>query len=219
MGSSSSREAEPSGGATPGAGTVLRLRLERLGFGSAAILGQIDFALAAGETVAISGPSGIGKTTLLRILAGVEHGFEGRLEPPARLAMVFQEPRLLPWRTAGENLVLTAKLRPDEVEPALARVRLSGKADHYPPELSLGQQRRLALARAFAIRPTVLLMDEPFVSLDPDLAAEMMELFVKLRAESGVATVLVTHEAREAEALADRILRLDGSPARLSALQ
>jgi ABC-type nitrate/sulfonate/bicarbonate transport system ATPase subunit len=213
MGSSTSLAAEVPVRAGPPA---LRLRLKGLAFGGSPVLGPIDFSLAPGETVAIAGPSGIGKTTLLRILAQVEREFDGTLRPAERLSMVFQEPRLLPWRTAGENLMLTARLRPDEVEPALARVRLSGKADHYPSELSLGQQRRLALARAFAIRPTVLLMDEPFVSLDPDLAAEMMDLFKKLRAESGVATVLVTHEVREAEALADRVLRLDGVPARLT---
>lgn len=192
---------------------ALELHLEGLAFDGEPVLGRIDFELAPRETVAISGPSGIGKTTLLRVMAEVEHAFKGTIRPARRLAMVFQEPRLLPWRTAGENLILTAGAVPAEVEGMLGKVRLDGKTDFYPRELSLGQQRRLALARAFAMRPTVLLMDEPFVSLDPELTIEMMDYFVKLREESDVATVLVTHEAREAEALADRIVRLDGKPA------
>lgn len=195
---------------------AIALHLDRLDFGGAPVLGRLDLEIWPCETVAITGPSGIGKTTLLRVLSEVETGFEGRLQPAERLAMVFQEPRLLPWRTAAENLMLAARLSREEVEPALESVRLGGKAEHYPGELSLGQQRRLALARAFALDPTVLLMDEPFVSLDPDLVAEMMELFVKLRSGSRVASVLVTHEIQEARALADRVLRLDGNPATFS---
>jgi NitT/TauT family transport system ATP-binding protein len=92
-------------------------------------------------------------------------------------------------------------------------VGLADKADLFPDQLSLGQQRRLSLARAFALRPDILLMDEPFVSLDPSLAEEMMTLFEKLRADDQPATLLITHEEREAERLADRIVRLDGRPA------
>lgn len=213
--SSTAPEAEAFAGKA-GRAPAIALDLEGLDFGGARILDALRLEVGERETVAITGPSGIGKTTLLRILAEVETGFRGRLVPAKRLAMVFQEPRLLPWRSAVDNLILTAGVTRGDVAPLLDRVRLGGKGAQYPSELSLGQQRRLSLARAFAMRPTLLLMDEPFVSLDADLAAEMRALFVRLRDESGVATVLVTHDLEEARALADRVLRLEGAPARLA---
>jgi NitT/TauT family transport system ATP-binding protein len=199
------------------ASAVMRLDLAGLSLGGQPILGRMSLALAPGETLAITGPSGIGKTTLLRMLAGLETGFDGSLTAPDRIAMVFQEPTLLPWRTARQNLCLTTGISVQEANAALDRVGLAALGDHYPGQMSLGQQRRLALARAFASRPEVLLMDEPFVSLDPDRAAEMMVLFAELRAARSVATVLVTHVEAEAEKLADRILRLDGTPAVIAA--
>lgn len=199
------------------ASAVMRLDLAGLSLGGQPILGRMSLALAPGETLAITGPSGIGKTTLLRMLAGLETGFDGSLTAPDRIAMVFQEPTLLPWRTARQNLCLTTGISVQEANDALDRVGLAALGDHYPGQMSLGQQRRLALARAFASRPEVLLMDEPFVSLDPDRAAEMMVLFAELRAARSVATVLVTHVEAEAEKLADRILRLDGTPAVIAA--
>ena len=127
--------------------------------------------------------------------------------------MVFQEPVLLPWRTAADNLWLTTGIGRSAAGQALAEVGLSGLGSRYPGELSLGQQRRLALARAFAVRPELLLMDEPFVSLDAAMAQEMMSLFAALRARYPVTTVLVTHAPEEAQALATRIVRLEGAPA------
>lgn len=188
-----------------------------MAFGNAApILGALTLEVRAGETLAITGPSGVGKSTLLRIIAGLETGFDGTLRAPDRIAMVFQEPTLLPWRTALDNIRLATGLGPRAAEQALRDVGLGAHGGHYPSQMSLGQQRRLSLARAFGSAPDVLLLDEPFVSLDPELADEMMGLFAQLRAARGVATVLVTHVAEEAAKLASRIVTLEGAPARIT---
>lgn len=199
----------------PAAEPALRLDLQGLSLGGRPVLGALAFDLHAGETLALTGPSGIGKTSLLRILAGLERGFDGRVTLPGRVAYVFQEPTLLPWRTLRQNLCLTTGISSGEAEAALAEVGLAGLDDRYPGQTSLGQQRRLSLARAFAVRPDVLLMDEPFVSLDPTLVEEMMTLFERLRAARPVASVLVTHVAAEAQRLATRHIQLGGQPARI----
>lgn len=195
---------------------ALVLRLVHGGHGAAQVLGPLDLRLATGETVAICGPSGVGKTTLLRILAGLHRDWRGELTLPGRLAMVFQEPVLLPWRNALDNITLATRCDPASARAALARVGLADKAMALPGELSLGQQRRLALARAFAAQPDVLLMDEPFVSLDLALTDDMMALLEAERARRPMATILVTHAPAEAARLADRLLRLEGSPARFA---
>ena len=195
---------------------ALDLALDALALGGVPILGAIRLTVAAGDTVALTGPSGIGKTTLLRAISGLETRFRGGIDAPGPVAVVFQEPTLLPWRTALANLTLTTGISPSAAGAALAEVGLAGREDDYPGQLSLGQQRRLSLARAFAVRPRLLLMDEPFVSLDPDLAEEMMALFARLRAGSGVTSLLVTHDQGEAEKLASRIVTLGGSPATIT---
>ncbi|MBA3326622.1 MAG: ABC transporter ATP-binding protein [Rhodobacteraceae bacterium] len=186
-------------------------------FGAVEVLGPITLTVGAGETVALTGPSGVGKSTLLRILAGLDRDWSGDLRRPDRVAIVFQEPTLLPWRSARDNVTLVTGAQAEAVERLLAEVGLGGRGDAYPGQLSLGQQRRLALARALAAEPELLLMDEPFVSLEPALVEEMLDLTRRLLDARDAASVFVTHSEREAERLADRVLRLGGKPARLVA--
>ena len=194
---------------------VLDLALEGLSLGGSPILGDIALQVAPAETVALVGPSGIGKSTLLRIFAGLQTGYRGRCIVRGRAAIVFQEPALLPWRTLRDNITIPTGVSDERARASLAEVGLEARADAFPLQLSLGQQRRLALARAFAVAPDLMLLDEPFVSLDPALVDEMMTLFRDLRARHRIATILVTHVRSEAEALADRVVTLGGPPARI----
>lgn len=193
---------------------MIEVDIKRKRFGGTEVLRDISFTIAAGESIAITGPSGIGKSTILRIMAGIDTDYEGCVLCPENIAMVFQEPTLLPWRSAIDNILLVhPTLERATAMQGLERVGLQGKDAQFPAQLSLGQQRRLALARAFAAQPQLLILDEPFVSLDPDLAAAMVTLTRELIAEHRPATVFVTHDADEANALADRILYLSGFPA------
>jgi NitT/TauT family transport system ATP-binding protein len=195
---------------------MIHVEVRRKAFGNKEILRDVRLDLASGERIAVLGPSGVGKSTLLRIIAGVDTSFEGRIDRPANIAIVFQEPTLLRWRTVLANLTLTHPTLPPEAARAmLARVGLAEKAGDFPGQLSLGQQRRVALARAFVGRPALLILDEPFVSLDPATAEEMIALTESLIAEARPTVLLVTHDPQEAERLGDRVCRLSGSPATL----
>ena len=182
------------------------------------VLGEIAFTLAHGEVAALVGPSGCGKTTLLRIVVGLDRDFDGSVALPAhgRLGMVFQEPRLLPWRTVEENVRLVA---PHVSEAALTvlftTLGLAEHRRHYPGELSLGLARRVALARAFAIEPDLLVLDEPFVSLDAALVERLRGELIELVSRRPTTTLLVTHSIDEAVGLADRVILLSASPARV----
>lgn len=195
---------------------VIRADITSKFFGKQQVLGPVKFAITPGETVALVGPSGIGKSTILRIMAGIDTHFEGTVTRPDNMAIVFQEPTLLPWRSALDNLLIPhPSLGREAARDAMDRVSLSGREDAFPGQLSLGQQRRLALARAFAGSPEFLLMDEPFVSLDGETAEQMLSLTEALIAEAKPATLFVTHARAEADRLATRTLELSGTPATL----
>ncbi|MBN4016306.1 ABC transporter ATP-binding protein [Rhodospirillaceae bacterium AH-315-P19] len=197
------------------------------GEGRRQVLGKICFSAKKGEFLAIVGPSGCGKTTLLNLVAGLDADYEGNiaLEGMAEKAVpnigyVFQTPRLLPWRTVFENVGLVLKEpAPKEgfVEKLLAEAGLTEFRDAYPEKLSLGQQRRAAIVRAFAIAPDLLLMDEPFVSLDRPTAERLRRLLLDIWGARPTTVLFVTHDLDEAIALADRVLVLSDSPATLLA--
>ncbi len=196
---------------------MIRVRIDAKHFGDVQVLARVHFDIAPGESVALVGESGIGKSTVLRIIAGTDVSFEGSVERPERMAVVFQEPTLLPWRSVLQNLTLVhPDLGAEGARAALDRVGLRGKEALFPGQLSLGQQRRLALARAFARPPDLLIMDEPFTSLDHATAERMLALTESLLAATRPATLFVTHDRAEAERLSDRILRLAGTPAELT---
>lgn len=190
---------------------ILNVHVAEKSFGSTRILHDVVFDVSLGDTLAITGPSGCGKSTLLRLIAGLDRDFSGTIQAPDLIGFVFQEPTLLPWATALGNLTIACNIPHSAARDALGQVGLSHVGDQYPAQMSLGQQRRLALARAFAIRPKLLLMDEAFVSLDAALAEEMFSLFETLRASYPVATVLVTHDMTEATRLSSQIYTLGAS--------
>jgi ABC-type nitrate/sulfonate/bicarbonate transport system ATPase subunit len=181
------------------------------------VLKEIGFCLEPGQFLAILGPSGCGKTTLLNILAGLED-YQGQLEltPKPRVSYVFQEPRLLPWLTLERNLAF-ALPRPDmdRVHRWLKRVGLEGYGRYYPHQVSIGMQQRAGVARALLIEPSLLLLDEPFSSLDELTAQQMRTELQGWLAQSAATVILVTHNPLEATYLADRVLLLSRSPAQV----
>ena len=198
---------------------LLRMEVARKDAGGRAVIADLRFDLAAGEIVALVGPSGCGKTTLLRIVGGLDTRFQGRVTwsggAAPRIGTVFQEPRLLPWRTVRQNIALVHPPDPAAAEALLDTLGLAPHGDLYPPALSLGMARRAAIARAFAMQPGLLLLDEPFVSLDPAMAEQGRQVLAAAWSARRCAALLVTHDLAEAASLADRILLLSAGPAQV----
>jgi ABC-type nitrate/sulfonate/bicarbonate transport system ATPase subunit len=212
-------DAYPAGGSA-----LLEVSITRKAFVAASaerldVIHDVAFTLRDGEVAAFVGPSGCGKTTMLRIIAGLDRDFEGAVVRPAgTLGMVFQEPRLLPWRTVDENVRLVApEVDEAELSALFAALELTTHRAHFPGELSLGLARRVALARAFAVSPSLLILDEPFASLDAALAARLRDQLAMLVERSPVTTLLVTHDIDEAVRLADRLFVLSARPSHIRA--
>lgn len=207
----------------PNAGVdALELRIDSKTYLSAdgnpvEVIRGLALRLETGAFGAIMGPSGCGKTTLLRIAAGLDSDFQGirRVPHAQRLGVVFQEPRLLPWRTVEENirLVLPSAEEGMDLAPLANTLGLAAHMAHYPGELSLGLARRVAIARAFAVRPTLLLLDEPFASLDEVTAARLREELAAITLRERTTTLCVTHDPAQAAELADHLFVLSHRPA------
>lgn len=180
---------------------------------------DLAFTIREGEIVCLIGPSGAGKTTTLRILLGLDTDFTGEVSGAEQAGIVFQEPRLLPWRSVEHNVRL-GLAKPDrgrDLDALFERLGLTPWRTSFPRALSLGMQRRVALARALAGGPKVLVLDEPFVSLDDNAAAELRALVVDTVDAAGMSVLMVTHNVAEAIAIADRLLLLSRRPATLVA--
>jgi NitT/TauT family transport system ATP-binding protein len=196
-------------------------------YGDVAAIGDLSFEVAAGEFVCIVGPSGCGKTTLLKCASGLLEPSGGlvKLEgapvtgPPETMALVFQEysRSLFPWMTVRQNVEFPLRRRKgadrtNAVEQALASVGLAGAIDRYPWQLSGGMQQRVAIARALAYQPRILLMDEPFASVDAQTRADLEDLVLEVRNQYEITIVFVTHDIDEAVYLSDRIIVLTPAP-------
>ncbi len=181
------------------------------------VIKDLQLNLANNEFVCLVGPSGCGKTTLLNILAGLDTTFSGNISlnenhKAPKIGYVFQNPRLLPWRTVQENIELASEEKIETLEVLLESMGLATEKDTFPAHLSLGMSRRVAIIRAFAIDPDLLLMDEPFVSLDPPTARQAQQLLIDLWSKRPHKVLFVTHDLREAITLADRLIFLNSNP-------
>ena len=199
-------------------------------FGALDVLDNVSFTVASGEVVAIVGPSGCGKSTLLSILGGLLQPSAGaakwRSAPPAGslnpLTFVFQDFALLPWGTVEANVefpllhtALSAGERRALVDDALRRTGLTDFRGTYPKQLSGGMRQRVGIARALAVRPAILLMDEPLSALDSQTRELLLEDFIRLLADGAMGAVYVTHNLEEAVRIADRIVVLSRRPGRI----
>jgi len=190
--------------------------------GEIVALADVAFAVRAGQLACLLGPSGSGKTTLLSLIAGLDRAYDGKIrrggDAGGRLGMVFQTPRLMPWLTARDNVCLALDPAPGSAaraEKMLADMQLGAYLDAFPRQLSGGQQRRVALARAFVNDPDLLLLDEPFQSLDAPTAQHLRDLLLALWSRRRPTILFVTHDLREALSLGDRVLFLSAGPGRV----
>lgn len=186
------------------------------------VIGQFHLKLQANEFVCLFGPSGCGKTTLFNLISGLDSDFDGDIRfhdsrGRPMIGYVFQNPRLLPWRTVRQNieLAINGDVNAAAVDELLEAMQLTSFQNEYPERLSLGMSRRVAIIRAFIINPDLLLMDEPFVSLDAATAKQARELLLQLWQQRPHTVLFVTHDLREAIMLADRIVFLSASPMRV----
>lgn len=201
---------------------MLRVVELALGYGATPVLEAASLTVADGCFVSLVGPSGSGKSTLLRAVMGLQPASAGRIETnfaKREIGILFQDDALLPWRRAAENVALGLRFHGAErraalaaAEEWLARLGLDGLGQRYPRELSGGQRKRVALAQVLALKPRLLLMDEPFAALDAIVRARITQDLVDLVASEGISVLLVTHDLEEALSLSDTVYLLSHGP-------
>ncbi len=207
---------------------ALEVRGLSVRYGAHVVLQGVDLELGEGEFVGLVGPSGCGKSTLLRCVAGLVSPDSGSVSvfgrpvrgPDPKVGILFQDDALLPWRTSRENVALPLRFRGasrrdarDQAAAWLSRVGLLGAAERYPGQLSGGMRKRVALAQVLAARPRLLLMDEPFASVDAIVRHFLEADVLRLVQEEGISVLLVTHDLEEAIALSDRVAVMSAGPA------
>lgn len=206
-----------------GTDLIIDIREKRFPTLPTALLENFQLQVPASQILVILGPSGIGKSSLLRMIAGIDNSYDGTITlggVPARNAppsgFVFQDPRLLPWLTAIDNIrAARPETTREEAQRLLGRVGLGAYGDSFPHQLSGGMQRRVGLARALSVDPRLLLLDEPFVSLDRLLITELQTLFLEIADQENATVILVSHHAEDAARMGDRVIVLEGRPARI----
>lgn len=208
---------------------VLRVDALTRNYGNGPVLDGLSFSLRGGETLAVIGPSGCGKSTLLYLLAGLDAPQRGGVTlrtahgGPPRVAIILQDYGLFPWKTVWENVALPLQLNrtpraglSEAVRAMLAELQLEGLEERYPDQLSGGQRQRVAIGRALITTPDILLMDEPFSSLDAITREQMQNLVLDLWQRRNLTSVLVTHSVSEAAFLGKYVMVLGGAPARMT---
>jgi NitT/TauT family transport system ATP-binding protein len=206
-------------------------RFDVAGQASVYAVKDLNFATSRGEFVSVIGPSGCGKSTILNMVSGLDLPTEGEIRldeavvtgPSERVGFMLQKDLLLPWRSIVENVAFGMEARRipraerrDRALQELVRCQLEGVADYYPHQLSGGMRQRAALARTLAVRPDLILLDEPFSALDAQTKLVLQRSFAKTIGDEGVSAVLITHDLQEAVLMSDRILLLLGRPGRLA---
>jgi NitT/TauT family transport system ATP-binding protein len=199
---------------------AISITINQFGFSSEQIvIDFIDLSIPDQQFVCIVGPSGCGKSSLLNCVAGLyplTNTIKVDYQDKQTLGYIFQEPRLLPWLSVYDNIALVSPdVEPDHLKQLLADVGLAEHSHHFPNTLSGGMQRRASIARAFAVNPTILLLDEPFVSLDAPTAKQCRDVLMKLAKRFRTTILFVTHDLSEALYLADNIVFLSNRPTKV----